>query len=473
MSENNEKVVVRFPPSPTGLFHVGNARTFLFNYLFAKQNNGKIVFRSEDTDKERSKEEYTQDIIENLKWLGIGSDFSTTIKQSERSDIYKKYLEKLISEGKAYLSKEEAIEEGQRTEVIRFKNPNKKITFNDLIRGDIEFDTTELKDFVIAKSLEEPVYHLAVVVDDFEMGVTHVIRGDDGISNTPRQILIQEAIGAQRPIYAHLPMMLAPDRTKLSKRKHGEKVSVSYYRNAGYLPEAMINFLAMIGWNSGTDQEIFGMEELIKTFDLKKVQKKGAIFNVEKLDWLNKEYILRSSKEERMSNLKIQISKTKFTGKEKSSEFWEKFLKIMLDRIHRWGEVREAIEAGEFDYLFEKPKLDANKICWKNQTQEGAKIVLEELANIFENETNFNSIKEKIVDLAEGKARPPSLRPPASPCEAWRAGSGVSGRGDVLWPLRYALSGREKSPDPMTLIDILEIPESKERVKGAIKMLLL
>ncbi len=247
MNTNKEKIVVRYPPSPTGLFHIGNARTFLFNYLFAKQNNGQVVFRLEDTDKERSKKEYADDIIENLKWLGIEPDFSTTVRQSERKDVYKKYLEKLIVEGKAYLSKEETIEEGQRDEVIRFKNPNKKIKFNDLIRGDIEFDTTELKDFVIAKSLDEPVYHLAVVVDDFEMGVTHVIRGDDGISNTPRQILIQEAIDAPRPIYAHLPLMLAPDGTKLSKRKHGEQVSVSFYRNSGYLPEAMINFLAMVG----------------------------------------------------------------------------------------------------------------------------------------------------------------------------------------------------------------------------------
>jgi len=196
---NDKKIVVRFPPSPTGLFHMGNARTLLFNYLFAKKNNGRIVLRLEDTDKERSREEYSQDIIDNLKWLGIEPDSLIAIRQSERGPVYKKYLEKMISEGKAYFSKETVVEEGQRDQVIRFKNPNKKIVFNDLIRGDIEFDTTELKDFIIAKSLEEPVYHLAVVVDDYEMGISHIIRGDDGISNTPRQILIQEAIGAPRP----------------------------------------------------------------------------------------------------------------------------------------------------------------------------------------------------------------------------------------------------------------------------------
>ncbi len=440
---NDNKVIVRFPPSPTGLFHIGNARTFLFNYLFAKQNNGKIVFRSEDTDKERSKQEYADDIIENLKWLGIEPDFSTTVKQSERSDIYKKYLQKLIDEGKAYLSKEETVEEGQRDEVIRFKNPNKKIKFNDLIRGDIEFDTTELKDFIIAKSLDEPVYHLAVVVDDFEMGVTHVIRGDDGISNTPRQILIQEALQAPRPIYAHLPMILATDKTKLSKRKHGETVSVSYYREKGYLPEAIINFLAMMGWNPGTDQEIFSMNELIKIFDIQKVQKKGAIFNIEKLDWLNREYILRLSDEDKFSIFNFQFSNTKFKDNEKKNnrEFMEKLLKIFLDRIHRWGEVAELLNTDEYDYLFDKPALKKEKICWKNQTPENARENLKKVSEILND-------KEKIMRYAN-----------------------EAGKGNVLWPLRYTLSGKEKSPDPFTLIDILGIEESKNRIQNAIQLL--
>ena len=184
-----EKVVTRFPPSPTGPFHIGNARTALFNYLFTKQNHGKMIFRLEDTDKERSKKEYEEDIIENLKWLGIELDFKNFPRQSERSKIYKKYLQKLLDGNKAYLD----------GKAVRFKNPNKKVKFEDLIHGEIEFDTTELKDFVIAKNLEEPIYHLAVVVDDFEMGVTHVIRGEDHISNTPRQILIQEAIARPGP----------------------------------------------------------------------------------------------------------------------------------------------------------------------------------------------------------------------------------------------------------------------------------
>ena len=197
----------------------------------------------------------------------------------------------LVSSGHAYISKEEAQEEGKRSEVIRFKNPNKKVTFHDLIRGEVTFDTTELKDFVIAKSMEEPLYHLAVVIDDHEMGITHIIRGEDHISNTPRQILIQEAIGAIRPIYAHLPLILAADRSKLSKRKHGEFVSLPFYRDRGYLKNAIINFMALLGWNPGTDQELFSIDDLIKQFDIVRVQKSGAIFDTTKLDWLNREYV--------------------------------------------------------------------------------------------------------------------------------------------------------------------------------------
>ena len=307
-------IITRFAPSPTGFLHMGGARTALFNHLFTKKLEGKVILRIEDTDKLRSTAEYEASIIDSLKWLDIS--YNQTFKQSEREEIYKKYLKKLIDEGKAYVSKEIPTEEDLpagrhgkenpdfRSEVIRFKNPGKKVSFTDLIRGEITFDTTELKDFVIAKSLEEPLYHLAVVIDDFEMGITHVVRGDDHISNTPRQILIQEAIGAPRPIYAHLPIILATDKSKLSKRKHGEAVSLNFYRDKGYIPEAIINFLALLGWNPGTDQELFTMDELIKTFDISKVQKGGAVFNTEKLDWINRQYIAKMSEEDFILSIK-------------------------------------------------------------------------------------------------------------------------------------------------------------------------
>ncbi len=282
----SQKIITRFAPSPTGPMHIGNVRTALFNYLYAKQNGGDFLVRVEDTDRTRSKKEYEASMFESLEWLGLKRS-GELWHQSERTGIYKKYLERLMGEGKAYLSQES---EGENKEVVRFKNPNKLVTFEDLVRGTVEFNTTELGDFIIAKNLEEPLYHLAVVIDDFESGITHVIRGEDHISNTPRQILLQEAIGATRPLYAHLPLILASDRSKLSKRKHGESVSLDYYRNKGYSPMAIINYLALLGWNPGTNQEIFTLDELIKIFDFSRVHKGGAIFDEKKLAWVNRKH---------------------------------------------------------------------------------------------------------------------------------------------------------------------------------------
>jgi len=272
-------VVVRMAPSPTGNLHVGGARTALYNFLFARKNKGKFILRIEDTDKERSKKEFENDIFESFEWLGLQYDES--YRQSERGEVYKNYLEKMLHHDSVYEADDK---------VIRFRNPNKKVKFNDLIRGEIEFDTTELGDFVIAKSINEPLYHLAVVIDDFASKITHVIRGEDHISNTPRQILIQESIGAPRPLYAHLPLILAQDRSKLSKRKHGESVSLDYYRQKGYSPGAIINYLALLGWNPGTEQEIFTLDELINVFELSKVHKGGAIFDEKKLAWVNRKH---------------------------------------------------------------------------------------------------------------------------------------------------------------------------------------
>jgi len=375
--------------------------------LFAQKYKGKFILRIEDTDKERSTKEFEQDILNGLEWLGLSWD--EFFRQSERGDIYKDYLKKMLESGEAYLSKEEVQEEGQRSEVIRFKNPNKKIKFDDLIRGEVEFDTTELKDFVIAKSVDEPLYHLAVVVDDHEMGVTHVIRGEDHISNTPRQILIQEAIGARRPTYAHLPLILDSNRKKLSKREHGEAVWVDFYKNQDILPGALLNYLALLGWNPGTEQEIFTLEDLIKAFDINKAHKGGAIFDIKKLEWVNKEHLKFLSEEER------------------------------LQRVMK-----------EFDTT-SVPVLQKEKIHWKDSSPEEARKHLEKLLEIISN----NGDKEEIMKYANGEGLP---------AEPGR-------RGSVLWPLRYALSGQEKSPDPLTLFIILGQEESKKRIQGAIELL--
>lgn len=395
------KVVVRMAPSPTGPLHVGTARTTLFNYLYAKKCGGKFIMRIEDTDKERSTKEFEQNILDGLEWLGLKYD--EFYRQSERTEVYVSYVKKMIANGTAYISKETPKEEGDRAEVVRFKNPNKRVIFEDLIRDKVEFDTTELGDFVIAKSPEEPLYHLAVVVDDYEMGITHVIRGEDHISNTPRQILIQEAIGAKRPVYAHLPLMLDADRQKLSKRKHGEAVSVDFYKKAGILPEALINFLALIGWNPGTEQEVFTLNELEKVFDISKVQRGGAIFNEKKLEWFNKEHVKLLPEEEQF--------------------------KILLKSIEHE------------DYLHHAPDIDVTKINWKTVPIEETKKHLEEVLEILGD-------KDKIMKYAE-----------------------EMGKGNVLWPLRFALSGKDKSPDPFTLIKVLGIEESRSRIASAIKLL--
>lgn len=441
----NKKIVARFPPSPTGWFHIGNARTALFNYFFVKKNNGELLFRLEDTDKERSKDEYAQDIISGLKWLGININFDKVYKQSEHGSTYKKYLEKMIAEDKAYISKEEVKEEGQRAEVIRLRNPGKKVIFEDMIRGNIEVDTTELGDFIIAKSIEEPIYHLAVVIDDFEMGVNHVIRGEDGIYNTPRQILIQEAIGAPRPIYAHMPFMLNTDKSKLSKRQAGELASLKYYMENGFLPEAMVNYLAFCGWNPGDETEIMSMDEIIKRFDIIKVQKAGAIFNTEKLLWYNKEYIKRLPKEKIIEEIKNRLPENC-----RDIKIIEKIYSTVVERISVWSDVNKMVADGDIQYFFEQPSLLKDMIVWKKggtleQAKENLSLVINILNDINDTDFTLDFVKNGLMKLADEK-----------------------GKGNVLWPLRVVLSGKEKSPDPFTLLFLLGKEESIKRIESAI-----
>lgn len=454
MSTENTKVITRFAPSPTGFMHMGSVRTALFAYLFARQNGGKFILRIEDTDKERSKKEFDDAILDAMKWLGLGYD--ELHRQSERAPVYRKHIEKLLEEGKAFVSKEEdAVAESakdgkaRRAEVIRFKNPNKLIKFKDLIRGDIEFDTTELGDFVIARSIDEPVFHLAVAVDDCEMGITHVIRGEDHISNTPRHILISEALGAPLPTFAHLPLVLAPDRTKLSKRKHGEIVSLEYYRKLGYLPEAILNFMALIGWNPGGNNEVFSLEELVKVFDLSKVQKGGAIFNVEKLNWFNKQYLQKLLPEQTVLNLKNFVPASKFPVLQKN----DKLAGLMVERVSVLGELPALFEAGEFDYFFSDPVYDKSVLLWKGKGDyERVKKHLETAMKILEGLPAETFDKEKVKEVIWPYAE-------------------AEGRGEVLWPLRVSLSGKEKSPDPFTLAAILGKEGTLARLKTAINLL--
>ncbi len=457
MSTENKQIVTRFAPSPTGFLHIGGARTALFNYLYTKQNGGKIILRIEDTDTERNRDEYTVGIIDIFNWLEF--KFDETKKQSDNFKIHREYLEKMIADDHAYISKttkedlEEAEKEGKaiREEVVRFKNPNKVVTFEDMIRGTVSVDTTDLGDFVIAKSLDEPIFHLSNVIDDILMGVNHIIRAEEHIANTPRQILIREAIGEQEsPVYAHRPLILSVEKEKLSKRKHGAMASVEYYRDNGYLKDAFINFIAFLGWNPGGEREIYSLNEMINLFDIHKVQKSGAVFNIEKLNWYNKEYIKLQSGDEQIIYIKKYLPEIE----KYSDELLEKLRPVLIDRINYYGELKAMHESGELDYYLNAPVFDgtteekkAEKIIWKKSDKEKTKENLIEVKDILKKNENLNleDIWKEIYSLAE-----------------------IKGKGDVLWPLRYSLSGKEKSPDPKTLLTILGIKESVKRIENAI-----
>lgn len=446
-----KNIKTRFAPSPTGLFHIGSARSALFNYLYAKKHDGEFILRIEDTDKKRSKPEFETNIQESLSWLSIQWD--SFYKQSDRTEIYQKAIRELLENKKAYISKEK--KESGRSEVIRFKNPNKKIEFSDLIRGKVTFDTSDLGDFVIAKSETEPLYHLTVVVDDQDMEISNVIRAEEHISNTPRQILILEALKYTRPQYAHIPLILAPDRSKLSKR-HGA-VSVMEYKEKGYLPEAVVNYLALLGWNPGTDQEIFRINELIEAFSLETVQKGGSIFDEEKLRWINKNHLNKFiPSKEQYKEFKERFLNSKAYEKKQwnfSDEYLQSVWEVFKERINVYEDVDTLLENNEFDYFFEKPEsYKPEEILWKEQKNEDAQshlnYVIKKIKLIDEENFDEDTVKESIWDYSSER-----------------------GRGDVLWPMRYALSGRKKSPDPFVLASVLGKKEAIERLKMASKAL--
>jgi glutamyl-tRNA synthetase len=316
-----DEVRVRFAPSPTGYLHIGGARTALFNWLFARHHRGVFILRIEDTDRSRSTEEYINAIIDGMKWLGLDWD-EGPYRQTERMEVYQSYLQRLIDEGKAYYCyctpeeleqrRQEAIKAGKtprydgkcrelknppagRTPVVRFRMPDIGQTIvDDLIRGKVSYPNDMFDDFIIMRSDGTPTYNFVVVVDDVDMRITHVIRGDDHLNNTPKQIHIYNALGFQLPRFAHLPMILGSDKTRLSKR-HGA-TSVQTYREMGYLPDALLNYLARLGWSYG-DQEIFTKEELIEKFSIEGVSKAAAVFNPEKLLWLNGQHMKNTSTE--------------------------------------------------------------------------------------------------------------------------------------------------------------------------------
>lgn len=400
--------------------------------------------RIEDTDAARNKPEYEADIIAQLNWLNLTPD--ETYKQSEYLERHKQAMQTLIEADRAYISKEKAKDgSGKDVEVVRLRNPGESVSFNDLVRGEITFDTKELGDFVIARSIEEPLYHLAVVVDDADANITHIIRGEEHISNTPRQILIQRALDLPQPQYAHLPLILAPDKSKLSKRKHASFATVQVLREQGFLSEALVNFLALMGWHPKDDTERLTLHEIIQQFAVADIQKGGAIFDIEKLRWLNREYLLELPEEEFATACLAQLEHA-LKGKY-DEETAKKLLPLLRERISVFGDIAELAADGEFDYFFEVPDPDPEKLPWKDSSQKEAREHLQALYRALKDlpESAFldsEAIKTEIWPYAEEK-----------------------GRGAVLWPFRYCLTGREKSPDPFTVAAILGKEETLRRLE--------
>lgn len=488
-------IKTRFAPSPTGFLHIGGLRTALYGYLVAKKNGGKFILRIEDTDQKRSVADGTQNILRSLYWAGIIPDEGVVLNkdgkiiqkgkdgpyiQSQRLEIYKKYAEELLKNNHAYycfcaperlaevrdcqqknrlpsvydghcrnLDCREArnrVKKGER-HVMRMKIPKEGETvFKDLIRGEVRFKNELIDDQVLIKSDGFPTYHLAVVVDDHLMRINPVIRGEEWLSSAPKHIQLYKYFGWEVPKMAHIPLLFNPDKSKLSKRQ-GD-VAVEDYSKRGYLPEAVVNFVAFLGWNPGGGRELFDMKELIKEFDLLKVNKSGAVFNLEKLDWYNKQYIKKLSNAEL-----VKVARPWLKSLASSSKIDDKKLikavALERERITVLSELPEAIK-----FIFDMPNYQPGLLIWKKSTLEETKKILPKLAELLDN-FSVREWKKENIDSRVGE---------------WIRKSGYT-NGSVLWPLRVALAGQEKSPGPFEIAEVLGKEESLVRIKTALKKL--
>lgn len=500
------KIRTRFAPSPTGYLHIGSLRTALYAYLFAKKNGGDFLLRIEDTDQKRFVEGSVEKLIETLAWAGLQYDEGPTrvtqeksvssqnypginevgdfgpYFQSERLDIYKKYALELVEKGLAYycfcsaerleklreqqtaekrptkydghcrenkLSQqeiEEKIKKGEKY-VIRMRVPqNEIIIAEDIVRGKVSFDSNGIDDQVLLKSDGFATYHLACVVDDHLMQISHVIRGDEWFPSLPKHLLLYRFFGWQPPQFAHLSLLLNSDKSKLSKRQ-GD-VAVEDYIAKGYLPEALVNFSALLGWNpgSGNNQEIFSLEELVKNFDLYKVHKAGAIFDLKKLDWMNSQYIKKTDPQKLFSLCQKYLED--FCQKNNFAQNEESFLKIVVIEKERMRKLADIVESAE--YYFSLPEYEKKLLFWKEMTSEIVKENLQKAQKILEELKEDFSLEEiKDIFLTAGGEK----------------------RGEFLWPVRTALTGKEKSPSPFEMVWALGKEESLKRVKLAIEKL--
>ncbi|MCP2239753.1 glutamate--tRNA ligase [Thermoanaerobacterium thermosaccharolyticum] len=469
-------VRVRFAPSPTGNLHIGGARTALFNWLFARHNNGKMILRVDDTDLERSTGDSMKAIIDGLKWLGIDWD-EGPIYQSKRLDLYKNYADKLVKEDKAYYcfcTKEELDEmrkEAQKTGkppmysgkcrnlpadevkkymdegkkyVVRLKVPKEgKTTVHDIIRGDVEFDNSTFDDFIIMKSDNMPTYNFATVIDDYDLKISHIIRGEEHLSNTPKQILIYDALGFEKPSFAHVSMILAPDRSKLSKR-HGA-TSVQEFRDLGYLPEAIINYITLLGWIPSDGEEVFSTEKSISEFTLDRVSKNPAIYDTKKLTWLNGIYI-RDCDIDRLTKEVIPFLINKgLIGDNYDYDYIKKVVSAVREREKTLNEIAEAMSYyfnDEFDY--------DEKGVKKYFEKDGVDNILKEAIEVLDKVDDFNLVETEkayrdLIEKLDIKS------------------------GDLFHPTRLAISGRTFGPGLFDIMELLGKKKTIERIKKAIK----
>ena len=458
-------VRTRFAPSPTGLLHIGGVRTALFSWLYARRHGGIFILRVEDTDRERSTPEAVQVILDGMKWLGLDAD-EGPFYQSQRYARYREVIQQWLGERKAYhcyCSKEEleqmrnaqlARKEKPRydgrcrdrkeplegvTPVVRFKNPvDGAVIVDDVVHGKVVFQNVELDDLIIERSDGNPTYNFCVVVDDFDMKVTHVIRGDDHLNNTPRQMNMLRAMGVEPPVYAHLPMILGPDGTKLSKR-HGA-VSILYYREEGYLPEALLNYLARLGWSHG-DQEIFSLEEMTALFDIADVNKSASAINPDKLAWINQQHLMRLAPSQIVPELRWQLERLGIAVGEGAN-----LAAVIAAQRERSKTLKEMAVASRF--FFEAPDSYEDKAARKHLTAESAPVLERARAALAQlADWTAATIHAAVQALAE---------------------AGGLGLGKVAQPVRVAVSGGSVSPPIDQTLAILGRDETLRRLERAI-----
>ena len=458
---------VRFAPSPTGQLHLGGARTALSNYLFTKNQGGKFLVRIEDTDLERSKMEYTDQICQSLDWLGLKWD-EELVFQSANTSVHKSYIDALLKNKKAYMcfaSKEELYEIRKESNsfhypgiwrdrdagdinseikkgspfTVRLKTPKDgKTSFNDLIYGNISVENTDIDDFIIARSDGSTVYNFTNVIDDSSMEITHVIRGEDHVSNTPKQILIYHALGFEVPIFAHLPMILGEDRKRLSKR-HGA-AGVNEYKSMGYQPDALLNYLALLGWNPGTEEEIFDLDSLVKNFDIRKVQKKSATYDQKKFNWISSQHLMKEDSGKVLNRLANIDPKW---GEPKEQDYLLKVIDLIKPRSNSLIDLID-----QSQYFFSSPKeFDSIQLknIWKQDTAEKIielKSVLDSIDSwvAIELESNFKSFTDQ-------------------------RGIGI---GKVMQPMRFLICGSLQGPSLFDLMELIGKEESLKRINYAI-----